>query len=149
MIDITLLGPGDGRTLQDVLPGVFDLPLRRDLVKEFLDDPRHHLAVAVEGGRVVGFASAVHYVHPDKEPELWINEVGVAPAFRRKGIGRKLLGALLRVGAELGCREAGVLTERDNVSAIQLFRSMPEVRPPSDSVMFSFSVSPGGDEPMP
>jgi hypothetical protein len=22
---------------------------------------------------VVGFASAVHYVHPDKAPQMWIN----------------------------------------------------------------------------
>ena len=27
--------------------------------------------------QIVGFASAVHYVHPDKPPELWINEMGV------------------------------------------------------------------------
>jgi hypothetical protein len=34
--------------------------------------------MATAGDTVVGFASAVHYVHPDKAPELWINEVGVA-----------------------------------------------------------------------
>ena len=55
---------------------------------EFLADSRHHLAVAVDEGRVVGMASAVHYVHPDKPPELWINEVGVAPTHRGLGIGR-------------------------------------------------------------
>jgi len=42
------------------------------------DDPRHHLVVAVEHV-VVGFCSAVDYIQPDKPPELWINEVGVAP----------------------------------------------------------------------
>lgn len=49
---------------------------------EFLRDPRHHIAVAIEDGVVVGIASGVHYLHPDKPPELFVNEVGVAPAFR-------------------------------------------------------------------
>jgi hypothetical protein len=59
------------------------------------------------------------------------------------------VGALLRLAAELDCREAWVLTERDDVAAMQLYRSMPGVRPPSDSVMFSFSFGPGGDGPTP
>jgi hypothetical protein len=61
-------------------------------VETRIHDPRHHLAVAVEANVIVGFASEVHYVHPDKPPELWINEVGV-------------------VGHSLGCREPWVLTE--------------------------------------
>ena len=84
-----------------------------DLVREFLEDRRHHLAVAVDQGHVVGFASAVHYIHPDKDAELWINEVGVAPGHRRGGLGKELLRALFRLGRDLGCREAWVLTERD------------------------------------
>ena len=117
MTRIEILGPEDAATLSDVAEQVFDHPLRQELVAEFLADPRHHLAVAVEAERVVGFASAVHYVHPDKPPELWINEVGVAPAFQRKGLGRKLLSALFEVGGELGCEEAWVLTERTNHAA--------------------------------
>jgi hypothetical protein len=39
---------------------------------------RSETVVARDASVVVGFASGVHYVHPDKSPELWINEVGVA-----------------------------------------------------------------------
>jgi len=143
---ITILGPGDQATLRDVLPEVFDLPLRGDLVREFLGDPRHHLAVAVDQGHVVGFASAVHYIHPDKDAELWINEVGVAPGHRRVGLGKELLRALFRLGRDLGCREAWVLTERDNNAAQRLYESLGGVEPPVETVMFSFVLDPEGDE---
>lgn len=81
------------------------------------------MAVALEDERIVGFASAVHYLHPDKRPELWINEVGVAPTHRRQGLARRLLRALFRRGRELGCFQAWVLTERENAPAQALYVS--------------------------
>jgi len=140
MEEIAFLGPGDLETLTNVTPGVFDQPVRKDLAREFLEDPRHHLAVATHDGRIVGFASAVHYLHPDKEPELWINEVGVAPDHRGRGVGERLLRAMLRLGERLGCREAWVLTERDNEPAMRLYRSVGGVRSPGDGVMYSFAI---------
>lgn len=145
MTRITLLGPGDQDSLHNLVPGVFDLPVRADLAREFLEDPRHHLAVAIHKGRVVGAASAVHYLHPDKDPELWINEVGVAPAHRGRGLGTQLLQALLHLAGELGCTEAWVLTERENGAAMRLYESLGGVAAPADSVMFSFAVGPPGD----
>ncbi len=146
MAQITVLGPGDQATLRDVLPEVFDLPVRGDLVREFLRDRRHHLAVAVDQGHVVGFASAVHYIHPDKDAELWINEVGVAPGHRSVGIGKGLLRALFSLGRDLGCREAWVLTERENKAARRLYGSLGGVEPQIETVMFSFVLDPDGDE---
>ena len=141
MTRIEILGPEDAATLSDVAEEVFDHPLRQELVAEFLADPRHHLAVAVEGERVVGFASAVHYVHPDKPPELWINEIGVAPDVQRKGLGKRLLRALFEVGRELGCKEAWVLTERTNRAAAQLYASLGGLEPQDETVMFSFRLA--------
>jgi hypothetical protein len=54
----------------NVAAEVFDNPIDADLTAEFLGDARHHLAVAIDDGLVVGFASAIHYVHPDKPPQL-------------------------------------------------------------------------------
>lgn len=141
MTPIRLLGPGDESVLERVAPDVFDHPVRPELVAELLADPRHHLAVAVDGDEVVGFASAVHYIHPDKEAELWINEVGVAPDHRRRGLGRRLMRALLEHAATLGCREAWVLTERGNAPATELYRSMGFGEGPSDTVMFSIHLN--------
>ena len=118
---IRLLGPSDARVLESVAPDVFDGPIDPRWSAAFLADSRHHLAAAVLDGLVIGMASAVHYVHPDKPPELWINEVGVAETQRGRGIGRRLLAALFAHGASLGCREAWVLTAPDNSAAHRLY----------------------------
>jgi aminoglycoside 6'-N-acetyltransferase I len=120
-LEIRLLGPDDRAVLDHVVDGVFDEPVDPRWTGEFLADARHHLVVARLDGVVVGMASAVDYVHPDKAPRLWINEVGVAPAFRRQGIGRRLLEALLTLGRRLGCTEAWLGTEVDNVAARHLY----------------------------
>ena len=109
---IRLLGPGDASLLDRVAPDVFDNPIDPRRTAEFLADGRHHLAVAFDGDVVVGMSSAVHHLHPDKPPELWINEVGVAPPYRGQGVGRRLLQALFERGREPGCRLARVGTER-------------------------------------
>ncbi len=70
----------------------------------------------MEEGWVVGMASGLHYVHPDKAPQMFVNEVAVAPAFQRRGLGRRLVGALLEHGRGLGCGEAWVLTEASNAA---------------------------------
>jgi aminoglycoside 6'-N-acetyltransferase I len=140
VIRIALLGPDDRSVLDSVDPDLFDLPVQAALTEEFLADPRHHIAVAIERKSVVGFASAVHYVHPDKPAELWINEVSVAGGHRRRGIARRLLAALLDHADALGCREAWVLTERDNLPAMALYESTGGREAPDDVVMFSFGV---------
>jgi GNAT superfamily N-acetyltransferase len=120
-IEIRLLGPADARVLENVAPGVFDKPINPHWSAEFLADPRHHLAVAIDEGRVVGMASAVNYVNPDKPSELWINEVGVALTHQRRGVGRQILAALLDRGRALGCNEAWVLTDTGNAAARGLY----------------------------
>jgi ribosomal protein S18 acetylase RimI-like enzyme len=123
-VQILVLGPGDETMLSNVAPDVFDDDVRPDLAREFLSDPRHHLVVAREAGQVVGMATGVHYIHPDKPAELWINEVGVAPTHHRQGLGRRLLQALLAAGRAVGCRQAWVLTEPANAAAIGLYRAV-------------------------
>jgi hypothetical protein len=82
MFAIKTLTIEDLPLLMNAAQDVFDNPVDESFAREFLSDPRHHLVAAVVEDRVVGFASAVHYIHPDKPPELWIDEVGVAPSIR-------------------------------------------------------------------
>jgi GNAT superfamily N-acetyltransferase len=108
-------------------------------VREFLNDPRHHLAVAIEDGAVVAFASGVHYVHPDNRvPELWINEVGVAESRRGRGLGKAVVQALLQVARQLGCSAAWVLTDRGNSAAVRLYAACGGTEQLPDPVMFEF-----------
>jgi hypothetical protein len=67
-IEIKVLQHGDDGILMNVAPEVFDNAIDPALTREFLEDPRHHIAVAIDAGLVIGFASGVHYVHPDKQP---------------------------------------------------------------------------------
>jgi ribosomal protein S18 acetylase RimI-like enzyme len=142
MAEIRMLGSDDAALLMRVAPGVFDHDVDSALSAEFLRDPRHHLAVALESGTVVGFASGVHYVHPDKPAELWVNEVGVAPTHQRQGLGRKLLQALFARGRELGCREAWVLTSPANGAAVRLYEAVGGIDMADPPVMFTFRLSP-------
>jgi aminoglycoside 6'-N-acetyltransferase I len=140
-IEIRLLGAADGAVLRHVAPEVFDHALDERWTAEFFADARHHLVVAIDEGVVVGMASAVHYVHPDKAPELWINEVGVAPTHHRRGIGRMILDTLLAHGRALGCREAWVATEEENVAARRLYESVGGEG--EEFIMYSFDLEAG------
>ena len=136
--DIKILGPDDLNVLSNIAPDVFDNDIDGRLAAEFLRDPRHHLAVALDGGRVIGFASAVHYIHPDKPPELWINEVGVASDHQGRGIGRALMRSLFDLARTLECREAWVLAEGSNEDAQRFYAALGGN--PDSAVMFSFRL---------
>lgn len=139
-IEIRILGPRDAAVMERIAPGVFDHDVDPALTLEFLGDPRHHLVVALDEGVVVGFASGVHYVHPDKPAELWVNEVGVGPSHQRQGLGRRLLQALFDEGRRLGCRDAWVLTSPANEPAVRLYQAAGGQELTDASVMFTFRL---------
>jgi ribosomal protein S18 acetylase RimI-like enzyme len=140
--EIRLLERQDAGVLDRVAPGVFDNDVDPRWTAEFFADPRHHLAVAIEEGVVVGMASGVHYVHPDKAPQLFINEVGIAPTHQGRGLGRQLVDLLVRLAGELECTEAWVLTDRTNVVAQHLYERAGAATPPDPCIMYTIHVVP-------
>jgi ribosomal protein S18 acetylase RimI-like enzyme len=142
-VEIRLLGAEDCAVLEHIAAEVFDRDVDTKWSAEFLNDPRHHLIVALDESLVVGFASAVHYVHPDKPPELWINEVGIAPSYQRQGVGHQLLDALLKHGSGLGCVQAWVLTSPTNMAAMRLYKGAGGRAAPEPSIMFEFPLVEG------
>lgn len=139
-MDIRILNEGDEPVLDRVADDVFDNPIDVRAAREFLRDSRHRLAVAIDDGVIVGFVSAVLYVHPDKPaPELWINEVGVASSHQRRGIARRLLESTLEDARAAGCREAWVLTDRTNEAAMGLYEAGGG-EASMDHVMFTFHL---------
>lgn len=141
MIEIKLLGPSDLNILNNVAENVFDDPINSSSAQEFLTDPRHRLVVGLDNNVVVGFVSAVLYVHPDKPaPELWVNEIGVAPTHQQRGIGKSLMRAILEEAKQCGCTEAWVLTERDNMPAMVLYKSAGGAQSSPDPTMFTFKL---------
>lgn len=142
IVTIKLLNAGDEAVLQSVASDVFDDPIDPAAAAKFLADPNHHLAVAVDDNIVIGFVSAVQYFHPDKpNPELWINEVGVAESHRGQGIARRLMEAVLDEARRQGCSEAWVLTNRSNRAAMRLYESSGgDEAEDDDIVMFEFNL---------
>ena len=138
-IDILLLRADNAHLLQRVAADVFDEQIDERWTRRFLQDASHHMMLAIDDDVVVGMASAVDYVHPDKAPQLWINEVGVASSHRRRGIGRMLIDALLAHGRTLGCTEAWLGTEHDNVPARALYESAGSK--PEPFVLYSFPLN--------
>jgi hypothetical protein len=92
-IEIKVLASDDEGVLMNVAPGVFDNPIDPRMTNAFLSDFRHHLVVAVEDDK--------------PRPELWINEVGVAPTHEGHGLGTFCVPCWKRVeemaAAKPGC----------------------------------------------
>jgi aminoglycoside 6'-N-acetyltransferase I len=124
-----------------VAEDVFDEPVRPDRLAAYLRESGHFMIVALADGVVVGQCAAVIHRHPDKVSELYIDEVGVSPAFQRQGIARKMLDAMFAIGRENGCEEAWVGTEPDNGAARALYESRKEPREPAESfVMYVYEL---------
>lgn len=127
--------------LDCVAADVFDQEIRPELLRSFLANEANQLVVAVVDGTVVGMASGITYVHPDKPLALFINEVGVSEKFHRQGIGRKLVSALIQRGKDLGCVEAWVATELDNLPARALYEGLGGVPDQENAVVYVYSLN--------
>jgi len=112
----------DLSTLEEVGDQLVDHPIKRNRAEEFLNDSRHHLFVAIHQDKIIGMASGFHHVHPDKDPALFIDEVGVLEKLQGRGIGSELVRSLSEYGKKLGCTAAWVMTESTNTAAIKAYK---------------------------
>jgi ribosomal protein S18 acetylase RimI-like enzyme len=120
-IEFRLLGPGDSNLFDRVAGEVLDEPVNATKLAAYLSQAGHHMIVAMHDGVAVGQVAAVVHRHPDKPTELYIDEVGVAADYRRQGIARRMLELMLAHGKAIGCEEAWVGTEPDNLPARGLY----------------------------
>jgi aminoglycoside 3-N-acetyltransferase I len=102
---------------------LFDSPPLAAATERFLAENGHHLLFAYgPDGRAVGMISGVEMTHPDKGTEMFIYELGVAPAARLQGVGSGLVAALAEVARASGCYGMWVGTETDNEAALATYR---------------------------
>lgn len=139
-IEIVHLNTTNAELLKDIAPEVFDHEIKPQYLAAFLGDPRHIMYLAVDNQVVVGMASAVEYFHPDKPPQLWINEVGVALNYRKRGIGRQLVQKLVASAKDRGCVYAWLGTSMDNVAAQACFNSVPEGEAPQPFLLYEWEL---------
>ena len=104
-------------------PDLFDAPPRPDVTVRFLAQPNHHLLFAYdETGRAIGMISGIETTHPDKGTEMFIYELGVAPAARLQGVATELVRSLAEIAHDRGCYGMWVGTESDNAAAQATYR---------------------------
>ncbi len=139
-IDVSMLGPGDAAVLDNVADDVFDFDVRADSLSAFLADPNSLLAVARDGNTVVGMTSALLYVHPDKPLQMFINEVGVAGPWRRRGIGKALVTRMLDEARTRGCEEAWIATETSNDAARALYTATGGIEDDERAVVYTWRL---------
>jgi len=118
---IERLGPGDEERVA-AAEGLFDGPVKPDAAHHFLNDPGHHLLIAYSNGEPAGFVSGVEMTHPDKGTEMFLYELGVGEAHRRKGVATALVEALKDLARERGNYGMWVLCDEDNEAAVKTYR---------------------------
>lgn len=124
--------------LERLAPDVFDHPVQPQYLMAFLNDPRHVMFLALEDDLVVGMATGFEYFHPDKPPQLFINEVGVSPDWQRRRIGRQLTQALVAEAVRRGCQYAWLGTETGNVAAQACFASVDLAEGPKTFLLYEW-----------
>jgi ribosomal protein S18 acetylase RimI-like enzyme len=91
--------------------------------RRFLTSPGHHLLVAYEDAKAIGFVSGVEMTHPDKGTEMFLYELGVDESASGRGVGTKLVAALADRARMAGCYGMWVLTDRDNIAALRAYEA--------------------------
>ena len=139
-ITIHLVTQATASLLENVDEDVFDHPVNPTLLNEYLSNPSNALVVATIEGQVIGMATGITYVHPDKPRSLFVNEVGVSGRHHRRGIGKQLVSAILKWGKSRGCAEAWVATEVSNAAARSLYRSTGGIEDAEHAVVYTYSL---------
>jgi aminoglycoside 6'-N-acetyltransferase I len=102
---------GDEALFERVHPDVFDEQVDPELTRAFLAAPHLHIALAIQGDLTVGMCSGVVYHHPDKPPQWWVNEIGVAAPWRRQRLATRLVETCITEALRQGCGEIWVVAD--------------------------------------
>jgi len=138
-VRIRLLGVNDADAAVQIA-----IDLARNIVsiehaRSFFQNKANLLFVAFVDDRIAGFLTAHRLDRfKDLRKQIFIYEVDVAEPWRRMGIGRKLMNAVLDFAKAENTDEVFVLTSRSNVAASELYRSVGGILEDRDDLMYVF-----------
>jgi len=133
------LHPGDEARAIEVGTSFDAAPFAAERVASFLANPANYLLIAEDAGELAGYVIAYRLDRLDREAkQLFIYDLGVSSAHRRRGVGTALMAQIRKLVAAESMMEAFVLTDRDNEAAIGLYRASGGVEAAPGSLLFLF-----------
>ncbi|UWZ57623.1 GNAT family N-acetyltransferase [Dactylosporangium aurantiacum] len=89
----------------------------------YLESPGALAFVASRGHEIFGWCWGYQLIRPDGFSMLYLHQLEVVESHRRQGIGRALLGAFMRAGAQAGATRMFLTTGETNAPARALYAS--------------------------
>jgi ribosomal protein S18 acetylase RimI-like enzyme len=144
MIPIRRLGAGDGARAEAAVRAFKSHSHTADSLTSFLSNSANYLLVAEADNESepVGYLLAYRLQRPDRQAaQMFIYEVDVAEAWRRRGLGSALLEKIRRLARAEGMFEAFVLTSRDNEAARSLYARTGAVVEDAAALLFVYPLA--------
>jgi len=107
----------------------------------FFKTDKNILLVARQGNIIAGFLYAYILESPEmKKPRAFLYSIDVFAEFRRKRYGSALLEKLLKICRDVNCSELFVMTEPQNIPAMEFYRYHNGKRENDEEAMFVFQL---------
>jgi ribosomal protein S18 acetylase RimI-like enzyme len=91
---------------------------KKDIARKLKVNPELFLVGLIDG-KVVATAMGGYDGHRG-----WVNYVGVDPAYKRQGLGRQIMEALVQALLAKGCPKFNLLVRTDNLGAIKFYENL-------------------------
>ncbi|MGO7375642.1 GNAT family N-acetyltransferase [Rhizobium ruizarguesonis] len=124
--------------LENIAEEVFDQEINAQRLATYLKSSGHLMIIAVCEKQVIGQIAAYVHSHPDRASDVYIDNLGVAPPFQRRGVARRLLDEVLAWGKTLDCDQAWIVTDTENNAARALYEGRGAAAEPIG--MFSYKL---------
>jgi len=110
-------------------------------MRRLLESVNNYLIVADINGSAAGFLIAHRVPRVDRDRfMIYLYEIGVAEAFQRQGIGRRMIELLKREASEDSVTNIWVGTEESNTAARRLYESTGGVPEPELIIEFNYNM---------
>lgn len=123
-ITIRVLGPDDVDVLDRVRPGTFAEDPDPLHGWAFLTTGVNAMVAALGEGQIVGYATGLVVLHPNRPRAFLVTDIRVHPDFRGRGLGTRLVERLRDVAADRGCETVSAVMEGDNAGARRICKKL-------------------------
>ena len=106
----------------------------------FIENPDNYLIGCIDDNKVVGFALCYRLQRYDGRGDMmYVHEVEVKEAYRRKGTGKLLLDYIKLICVENDFSKMFVITNKSNTPAMYLYEKIGAVAMHNDDIVFVYN----------